>query len=907
MLHNTVLINFLVLMAHNFKILVLIAVFLQMGFGCFAQEKTSDTEIKTAIAPQQKLPLQHLVSSEALVFQLRKNYGIYGSVNLTKALWQILSSYSNQQQAQNIWQTTVNQVTENNNHPAQVNLSFSTGKLLSDYTNGMNLNKWTDQRVPLHINRDNIDDFLRHSSELTIYLHLLEVWNLILMDVERQENIRWNEVFLNSLTFFSPPTEDDKTQTATHPSTKKPTKIETQKESSLPLQSVLQWQYHDNLSFSLADIMPELEQNQAIDNPLLVSIIRLALNRSNENFLASAYDWFELSFYLKKNKSSLSEENKTRLEEYIEESDAWFLAKEQQLMQVNTVLAEAIEENIHALKLYYQSDDEGKEDKFPSAYQLIEPSINRYMRNPMRAEIHRKLEVCLNISEEYGPFPQVPITVNQFKGCINDFVAEAQIKNYQRELSGSLTKIDTKQALDRALQLPPWQISNILYAKVAKSACLTESLRLSSPFEWSLAAESLLWFAERWPSYMQSYPQNTPIQTIIQEGEKWQGKLSCLQKSNSEILAEQFDQVTQAWQAVKAQMKQVAKEYNQVNLAQGSDINLLDNANSESNYRVEGANIEACDVQKSCGVHVSLESSRAIYGLFPNHLLLADQLKLGSLKLCYDNVGWQNRRSASTHLDNDSVANYFGHFSFSLKGFYEDELVFERKIVAKEEVKYLFAANSDEVKETYCPLSIVGSNISTTLERGTYGLFPNRLTFLTASRANESKILTENWLGGEEWRDKMISDEARVVSEKQLTDLASVTQQEYQHKAKELQNLVYQLLLKQRLKPTPVQQQLSEEFANMQRMTRLFAAMAYFFQMHDYLTGDQLHGIVHGSDKLPGQEHIITFHKKQLNINQLILNIDENLTKNQIKWNKFTPSGSNGYFNELLFRLKSLQ
>ena len=58
-----------------------------------------------------------------------------------------------------------------------------------------------------------------------------------------------------------------------------------------------------------------------------------------------------------------------------------------------------------------------------------------------------------------------------------------------------------------------------MYANVAQGNCLDESHQLVNPLEWTLAAESLLWFNDRWPAYMQSYPQNSQINDIIEQGE----------------------------------------------------------------------------------------------------------------------------------------------------------------------------------------------------------------------------------------------------------------------------------------------------------------------------------------------------------------------------------------------------
>ena len=109
---------------------------------------------------------------------------------------------------------------------------------------------------------------------------------------------------------------------------------------------------------------------------------------------------------------------------------------------------------------------------------MISRNFDKYMNNPFRRKIQRNLEVCLNISEEFGPFPQQPIDDKQFSGCVNDMVVAATTEASIRELSGSLTKINSQQALDRALQLPAWQIINLLYANSAENMAISSEKKV---------------------------------------------------------------------------------------------------------------------------------------------------------------------------------------------------------------------------------------------------------------------------------------------------------------------------------------------------------------------------------------------------------------------------------------------
>jgi hypothetical protein len=841
--------------------------------------------------------IKNIISAEEITYRIRKKYGVHGAVVLTHSLWQILQSYSsNQQQAENMWQTALNKVVNNTGQKLapQMNLHFSTGQILSEYTQGMSLEKWHENKVSLVIKQENMNDFFNLNDDLTIYWNLQKVWELLLENIIKHEDINWPKVFLDSIPIeATSQVDEDKNKS---------------KEISF-LEVFKLWTNEENLTFALADLMKHIDGSEYHQMNYYHSMIRYNLNKYNQYLLVTAINWFEVAYYLRAKKELMTEQDINYIEEFIEQNDAWFLSKEQVLLSINLRLPESIESSMHQLKGYYRGESQEIIDDgvISSAFEFIEPQILKYMATPFRKKIRTDLEVCLNISETVAPYPQYPIDENQFKGCINDMISAATNESTIRELSGSLRKVGSnKKALDRALLLPAWQIINILYAQMAKNQCLDETQQLPNPFEWSLAAESVLWFTDRWPNYAKTYLDKGFLQDVILQGEKLTQEFSCLEKPLADGLSYNFSQINQAWQGVKAQMKQVAEEFNQQNLSVDSDLNLFESVEQNSNYRVVDAQITACDAQKSCGVHVSLESSRALFGLFPNHLLVADQLKLGQLKLCYDNVGWENRRSASTHLDNTSMANYFGNFSFSIKGFYDEELVFEKKIVSDQEDYYLFAQNNDEVLATYCPLSIVGNKIPTQLERGTFGLVPNRLTFLTASRANEANILTANWSAGDEWRDKLLGEDSKSLIENSLEEFKVNIDKAYQEKATELQEVIYATLMNKTENPTEKQQLLTESFTNLKRMTNLLKSTLLIAQPDALMTNDQLHSLFFGERMFPDLNTIGQYYKNQLNINQLIIGIDEVLQSNQNKWNNYSPKWSNTYLNNILYRLNTV-
>jgi hypothetical protein len=156
--------------------------------------------------------------------------------------------------------------------------------------------------------------------------------------------------------------------------------------------------------------------------------------------------------------------------------------------------------------------------------------------------------------------------------------------------------------------------------------------------------------------------------------------------------------------------------------------------------------------------------------LFPNTYLLADQLGMGSLALCYDQVSWEEREMRPARQGDDQVANYFGRLSFELVGTFSDssgdQTVFRQRLVASEPRHYLFAAASEELLDRSCPDGLAGQPVASRLADERLGLVPDRLTYFAATPATPDAQLQANWEQGAEWRDWFITgDRVEVLEE----------------------------------------------------------------------------------------------------------------------------------------------
>jgi len=197
-------------------------------------------------------------------------------------------------------------------------------------------------------------------------------------------------------------------------------------------------------------------------------------------------------------------------------------------------------------------------------------------------------------------------------------------------------------------------------------------------------------------------------------------------------------------------------------LKAGSDVVLHGDASQRTAFRGEDLVIGPCDSASICEMSGTLETTRALIGLFPDPYLIADQTRLGQIEICYDNVQWVDRRSEPVRADDPHVANYFGRLSFDLLGRYreggETSDVFGFNFTSPDEHHYLFAAANDEVLGDNCPVEWVGSRIVTPLgpQQG-IRIVPDRLTYLAAARTLPSQLIAANWNRNQEWRDSFVT------------------------------------------------------------------------------------------------------------------------------------------------------
>jgi hypothetical protein len=403
---------------------------------------------------------------------------------------------------------------------------------------------------------------------------------------------------------------------------------------------------------------------------------------------------------------------------------------------------------------------------------LLAPDLAFYFNQPVRQTIREEIDICISLMADRDDGGQLKLSRDQFDRCMATLLDIADRLLRSAELAGDQDGPFAVDQLARELELLPSQRINYLLGYLydqAPSPCPAITEPLPNPLDWSTVAATLTWFALQSPVYMQTPENEARLHRMQQIGtdlmQVMSQQLDCLNGAaggRSDPVSQVLAEYRTAMEALAGGIREAELEFREIHLRPGADVVLGGNAGQSTAYRTEGLAIAPCDAARICEMAHSLESTRALVGLFPEVYLLADQTGLGQVEICYDNMAWVERRAERVRADDPNVANYFGRLSFELKGrFREGEKlrdIFGARFTSPAEYNYLIAAAADEVLQDACPAEWVGSRIVTRrTEHEGLGIVPNRLTYLASSRSRPSELLNANWSKGEEWRDLFIT------------------------------------------------------------------------------------------------------------------------------------------------------
>lgn len=406
---------------------------------------------------------------------------------------------------------------------------------------------------------------------------------------------------------------------------------------------------------------------------------------------------------------------------------------------------------------------------------LFAPDISFYLDQPVREDLRRVVATCDPDPLLVGPLPR-----EVFEQCVENLIDVLETGLASEELVGGVRGPFAPEFLRRELGLVSWQRAAYLDGHLGwmlEAPC--EPPRWVNVLDWSLMVEHLVRWVSQRPVFFVSQRWQEPLAMI--EGQAmtrarvhtdW---IDCLTGQGSQrrdpvvrLLARQESALRQ----LDLLLAEANEQFYRNAVRAGADIDLDGSAGQVTGYRPEGIMVRPCPQSDVCGAAVELPVTRALLGLFPNAYLLADQIGMGELGLCYEQVRWVDRSSSPARKRDERVANYHGRLSFELVGSFERaedaDTVFRYRMTAAERRHYLFAANDPDILALECPRELVGTAIASEMPADRPGLVPNRLTYFVSAPTTPEAQLIANWDRGAEWRDWFIAgnrvDQLEAVS-----------------------------------------------------------------------------------------------------------------------------------------------
>jgi hypothetical protein len=402
---------------------------------------------------------------------------------------------------------------------------------------------------------------------------------------------------------------------------------------------------------------------------------------------------------------------------------------------------------------------------------LLVPDMGFYFDLPVRDPVAGGVDACAGLIAEAGSAEDSPLTRELFDDCLQTLVDLADGVARESQLSGDPDGPFGEAQLNRELTLTAGQRINYgigyLHDRYS-TGCALPGRPLPNPLEWAFLATFMSWFAEQSPVYFQTPENEQRLATMREIGREITSTVSEQVDCLAGVGVGVNDPVKRVTLSYRSELRALAEnlqlaqqEFRDRSLAPGADVQLGADAGQSTAYRPDQLQILPCDINTACEMTTALSSTRALVGLFPDSYLLADQTGLGQVEICYDDMGWEERRSEPVRPGDENVANYYGKLAFTLRGRFTgpqgtDEL-FAFRFRSPTEHHYMFGAAAAEVLEDACPVEWIGQRIVTSMPGVDRGLVPNRLTYLSAPRSLPSRLLASNWDRGSEWRDWFVT------------------------------------------------------------------------------------------------------------------------------------------------------
>lgn len=838
----------------------------------------SDLEISSDSSSGTHLELSStLGSASAMADHLRAQYGIAKSVYLTQVAQQLSQSFASTEQLQQQWQQALETAVNEPKDFTQINTHALMAQTLIQYTNGMTLNRWRQVQLPMESKFRALNDPYISAQTFQTWLNLNYHWQQILATGGKNNISVWLDWF----------TED---------ALQAPKQI-------VPGRSIDQllarWSKNpaDKIS-QLRDIAADIDYFDSLSTAL----IRQQLHQLNDQILAFAYDWIEIYQLLELSGDLLTAQQQQQFAKLINHAQNHWASSEEKINAVNENLFALITELLNVLPNKFKNPDHFDNFLNQQILTLITgiKAPENYFFHPMRQDIQENLEVCLNLSVQQSPEPPEPIALNQFEGCLADFIEWGTVLAKSDQLAGNLIKLDNPNSINRALDLPSIQIiNNLTMQAAAEVTCQQQLTPQVNLVEWLLAAETVAWFHDRWPGLMADHLENNQIDELIAAGMQLHRYPTCM--NNAEPLLTQFNNLRGKWERLKQEIVIHVNQYRNTELSTNSDVDLFKSIDQQTNYIPENFMVSPCDATQSCGALVTLEPSNELLNLFPNHLKLAEQFGLGQLEICYDQVQWENRKSTPTHLDNNKIANFEGQLSIQLNGRFSGESVFTKTLLSERRHIYLFGENNQETLDTACPLPIIGTQINTSLDRGTFGLLPNRLTFLTAQKVDINAVMRSNWT---QWQTQLNAEPSAFNYFNEMNEVKTALNDAFLQRVNELQQQIYRKLITNNLSRT-TDSALSKAAFEFTTHRKLLSHMSLGLYPQLFASRPTLQSALSGNNRLVDMGFFREAFENQTNVADMIIEGDANFITHQGAWDEVSQSES--MIHNTIEQLKHIQ
>ncbi len=795
---------------------------------------------------------------------LRQEFGIAKAVYLSQIAQQLSQSFASNEQLQQQWKQALATEIIEPTHFTQINTHALMAQTLVQYTNGMTLDRFRQVNLPLTPKFRSLNDPYVRSRTFQTWLNLTYHWQNIL-EKGGQENMAQWLAWLQK----SPVSSTNKTLP---------------NNSLNPVLTII-----NKTNFEDVDQLNKALSEVNYFTPLAVALMRQKLHLTQKQTIALGYDWIEIYQLLELNNDLLTADQQQEISRLITQANNHWQESEQQIKKINEPLFILINDLLNVLPEKFKNPDHFNEQLNSKILTLITglQNPNAYFSHPLRQDIQENLEVCLNLSVLQNPEPPAPIANKQFNSCLNEFIEWGTVLARNANLSGNLIQLDNPNSINRALDLPAAQVTNNLSMHAASEInCQQQLTAQANMIEWLLSAETVAWFHDRWPGLMATKSPNSQIDQLITVGEQLFQFPDCVR--NKQPLLNQFNELQNKWERLKQEIVIHVNQYRNNVLSPNSDVDLFESIDQKSNYIPENFVVSPCDSTQSCGAQVTLDPNNDLLNLFPNHLKLAAQFGLGELNICYENVRWEQRKTTPTHLDNNKIANFEGQLSIQLNGLFQGQSVFTKSLLSEQRHVYLFGENNQETLDTACPLPLVGKQINTSLDRGTFGLFPNRLTFLAAQKIDINKVMTSNW---KQWQTQLNVKPDEFQSYNEMNEVKTALNDAFLKRVDQLQQQIYRKLItnnQSRTNDSALSKAAFEYITHRKLLSHM--SIGLFPQL--YANRPTLQAAISGNDRLVDMAFFREAYDNQINVADMIENGDLNFTEHQDAWDTINQSES---------------